>query len=1451
MNQNKIKFVSVLFLFSFFLLLNLNSNNTYYYSDDFDTYSHQLKTSLSPVNGNPLLLIQHANTSSSFLPLSLPTNVSFTLAQGWTSKNITINYEGVAFENDTVMNGAFNSGRGGWPFRTNAGSELIDNYASGEGNPLGSVEIEIKNDPLSVNDYGYFEQTIYNEDNFDPNYLATLSMNYFYETKSEPIPFDVYAFLEVEIDGVKANKTTEFPDLVKDAWSSMDLTYDPVLMGQSLPNQIKVRAGVYVLDDVTPSNQYLRFDNIKFQIWSSVNEPDLVVAYDNDYSKNYTYSNIAAGKGTTIVDVERTSGSTSEVVFTISKNSSYSNEFNVKNIIISSECVKQFNSTCEGLIGSHYSTDITITWNTEFSIFIPFGYEDNWVELEKPNDWTITSLLDGYNTEQKQSCSGTGIGSESLIIPKGTLTSGLWKLEASSLNYITNGNLEVWNGTSFKEQSFLTIDDTFQVKITLNDTISLTNSLLNCSIKYPNGTVFWQDEKEPASSVVTFGNFTAGKNMSVGEYEVITEWTNNISSTGRNKVGFHEFTFSLWHQTNLTAIDSYFELVTGDPLLLKVKFVDFELNSSIDFGTVTYSSTFGSSGMMIYLGSGEYFTDLDTSSLSLGDYYFSFNASKPFYENQTMENLIHLKIVAQPLHLEVPHYALEGNANSVISCQINVTGAITGALLYPVNVSTDWFNPYNITDHNNGTYTLEFSTVNIPTSGFLESYTIQIFANKTNYGNTNEFITLLVHPLSTEASVNTSLVSVNSNNIVNLKVNYTTEVSSELITDSNCTVTWQGSFLTTPVSDGFHIKLYTSGLAVDYYTALIKLEKVGYEVAFESVTVIIIEQDINLTVSINSEQITENTLVDSFFQQTINITARAYALIDAEYLSGGEITLISNNYQKNLTETLFTYFSTSLILDGANFASGVNTIFLRFEQANYTTKIFPFQLFIRAQNVNLSTQIDHYDIHESFLMERYFNQEFQVSCRAFVDIEGAFLSGGNITFINGEYEVELVENADYWFNQTILLSTSFFTIGPNYAYLRFHQNNYTTTIFAFQILVKQLEINVDTLDFESFISGAPGESILIRLNLTESSSSTYVENATVFYSWNFGAGYFSEISGGIYELELSLPSSFTGSYDLELIITNKGIIYKTKEFTFFININQIEGPNILLWIIIYSLIAVSGILGVLSLRTYVILPKRREREAELISRIQVFKDVWNIRAVILIHKFSGLPVYSEEISMSKDHDSFLISGFIQAITAFSETFVDKEFSGTTKLATDYEYLKTIIDLDFRFFQLLVCDYENIRVLLVLRDEASEHLKKQLYSLAVEINSRFNEELKNFSGAVDDLMRKQFGDLLNQFLFLHYNRSFEITPNQNYLQSIKESEDLSKLEIRLINVISSMAKINKMFTLRAAIDLIEEKNEDIVLEALNSLILRKAIISSYSSKLHQKKKNFKNSIIKKK
>ena len=1428
---------------------NTNRNQTTDPISDKYVINH-LKTSANEPNGKPLLIHQHTTISNTFFPPTLPSNVSFTLLEGWTSKNVTINYEGVSHRKDWVINGSFDTSESPWEYFTNNTDFVQNPWQTYEGEECVGITIN-KGQSFLKGEYSYFEENFTISEISVSNTLASLSMDYFLSPQGFDPSNDISAFVSIDIGGNKINTSGFLYDLVEGFWTEMSITYDLSNYGQQLPENITLRVGLTVESDIgaTPpsKNQEIYFDNIEFEVWTEPNEPNLIIAEDLEFSSEYSYQNITNGMGKTFIDVERSKTELSDIKFTISKNNTFTEELKVYNITIISEAVKIFNSSIDLQDGSLYNSNTNIEWQIECLFdFLPFTYTNNWVEIKKPSDWNITSVLDGYTTERRASCTGKEPGSENLQIPKGVFAPGLWKIKAVSQNYLSEGSLIVWNGTTYNEESRVMWGDTFQINVTLNNTVTYANTNVSCTIEYPNGTLYWQGNKELSSYNLKFGNFTVGSNMSVGDYQVIVEWTNNNTYLSRDQVGFAEFGFKIWHQTNLTAVDSDFERIIGGPLLIKVKFFDIDINMAVQFASVKYNSTFGASGVMIYLGSGVYFIDIDTSSLSLGDYYFSFNSTLEFYENQTAINLIHLKIIAQPLALEGPSGAINAMANNYAICQINVTGAISGTLLPGnANMTTDWDNPYQITNDTFGTFTLNFSTIDLPTSGYLESYNIEIFANKTNYGNTNAFITLLVHPISTEATVNISLTSINSNEVVNLKVNYTIEGSNELILGSNCTVTWQGSSLISPVSDGFNIKLFTIGMQVDYYTALIKLEKVGFEDAFESVTIIIIEQDVNLTVTINSEGITANELIESYFQQTVNISARVYAVIDEQFLSGGMVTLLSNNFEKNLTEIPSTYFSTSLILDGINFISGINNIFLRFEQANYTTKIFTFQLFISAQNVNLTTKINYQEIHEDYLLERSFNQEIRISCRAFAEIESVYLSGGNLTFINGEYEVELFENGDYWFNRTILISTSSFSIGPNYAYLRFQQNNYTTTIFTFQVFVNQIEINIETPDFEGFISGIPGEIVLIRLNLTETGSTNHIENATVYYSWNFGLGYFDDKGSGIYELEVTLPTEFEGSYDFKLIISKEGIIYKTKEFTFFIDIKQVEAPNFIIWIVVFILIAISGILGILSLRSYVILPKRREKEAELISKIQVFRDVIDIRAAILIHKNSGLPLFSDEISaMDSTQDATLISGFVQAITAFSETMIQKEFSESRKLATDYEYLRTIIDLDFKFFQLLVCDYDTIRILIILKSAASERLKKQLYLLAVAINSKFGDKFRAFTGVVGHI-QEELQDLFNQFLFLHYSKTFEISLNKKYLNSILESGELTRMEIRLVNVIKSISKNNKLFTVKEAVDLIEEKNEDLVLEAMNSLILRRIITSTYSSHLHQKKGNFKN------
>ena len=554
---------------------------------------------------------------------------------------------------------------------------------------------------------------------------------------------------------------------------------------------------------------------------------------------------------------------------------------------------------------------------------------------------------------------------------------------------------------------------------------------------------------------------------------------------------------------------------------------------------------------------------------------------------------------------------------------------------------------------------------------------------------------------------------------------------------------------------------------------------------------------------------------------------------------------MSNNFQENFTEMQSTYFSTSTILDGVNFISGINNIFLRFEQANYTTKIFSFQLFISAQNVNLTVAINSLEVGENYLVETSYYDVISLSCRAYAVIEQINLSGGTITFINEQYEQGLVDCGNSWFNTSILISTSNFSLGINYAYIEFQQDNYTTTTFFFQILVNQIEFDVQTIDFQDSIEVNTGEKIQIRINLTEFGTMDFIENATISYSWDFGLGNFEEIGDGIYELELVIPENIRGNYKITLIILKEGTVYKTTQYSFLLVVKEPEFPIIWIGIILAILAAIISVLGILSLRAYVFLPKKKKRDLELQQRIQLFKDVWNIQAFLVIHKKSGLPIYNKKISIFKNQDETIISGFIQAISIFSEALVDGDtLINKINDAHQDKYSKNVFELDFKYFYLLVCEYEAIRAILIIKERSSNRLRKQLYLLAVAIYAQFPEKLEHFMGSAT-AFKDGIDVLLNQFLFLYYYEPFSLTNNESYFNKIKNSGDLTTMETRIINVILLEFRSEKFFKLNTLVGFVHEENKDLVLDGIRSLIKRKIFVSPYLNKFSPKiNKNFK-------
>ena len=269
-------------------------------------------------------------------------------------------------------------------------------------------------------------------------------------------------------------------------------------------------------------------------------------------------------------------------------------------------------------------------------------------------------------------------------------------------------------------------------------------------------------------------------------------------------------------------------------------------------------------------------------------------------------------------------------------------------------------------------------------------------------------------------------------------------------------------------------------------------------------------------------------------------------------------------------------------------------------------------------------------------------------------------------------------------------------------------------------------------------------------------------------------------------------------------------------------------PDYLVLIILGISIPVIGILSTLSLRSYVLLPRKRKKERLFMNTIQVFKDVKNIQALMLIQKESGMPFFTKNISEFDFEDNFLISGFIQAITIFGRQMVKGDLQDEKKSKHKESYAKNIAELDFKFFRILICDYLSLRSVLIIREESSIRLRKQLYLLTVEIDAKHGEKVSKFSGRIDGIDSK-IKILLNEFLFLYFNEPFKLIDDAGYMKYLKRGGELQSMESRILNVIISITKLNKEFTINRLIEEIDEKEIDKIYGGIHTLIQRNIII----------------------
>ncbi|MFX0008470.1 MAG: hypothetical protein ACFFAV_17305, partial [Candidatus Hermodarchaeota archaeon] len=317
-----------------------------------------------------------------------------------------------------------------------------------------------------------------------------------------------------------------------------------------------------------------------------------------------------------------------------------------------------------------------------------------------------------------------------------------------------------------------------------------------------------------------------------------------------------------------------------------------------------------------------------------------------------------------------------------------------------------------------------------------------------------------------------------------------------------------------------------------------------------------------------------------------------------------------------------------------------------------------------------------------------------------------------------------------------------------------------------------------------------------------------------------------DLSDGVYEVEFSTVFyNHTGVYRLEFEFTAIGYEPQIHIYQFqIINppVNQ-EGLPLWLLIILFASIGIGAIFAALSLRSYVIMPIRRKKEAELLAKTQRFKDLKNIQALVIVHKLSGIPIFSKSYSILEKHKKELFSGFIQAITTIGEEFVEQDKVESEKLYG----VEKMIELDFKQFYCLIADVEEIRTVFILRSKSSERLRNQISNFVLALNLKLSKDLENWDGALDDF-EIIVPQIINEYFELYYKESFRLSGDINFI-AMKKERKFTKMEMRVINVLQSMAKDNIITDVNNIVEMVHEENKDLIIEALESLIKQKIII----------------------
>jgi len=945
-----------------------------------------------------------------------------------------------------------------------------------------------------------------------------------------------------------------------------------------------------------------------------------------------------------------------------------------------------FNSTeTTTVIYNATAPSTVVDWNFNFSVNYPVpNYGEtitNYnVTIYKPDlSWDMFRAL---NASDINVTKGIVEGPQTIFLSNNTdpiLTDGLWKF--SCFNPIQSILFD-WNRTviavDYPANAYVH-GETIQINVSAAGFI---DGYVNLSIFNKTGhdvTADWTATEDLPFNNFALFNVTVPASAPTDNYTITAVWSNDIY------VGLNGSNFIVVNDTELLVINENEvngEQIVGNEINLTVYFNDTHSNAPITGANVTfqlYNETDHSIVTQAFLDesatAGYYNYTISTSDYVNGSYQLLINASKDWYNNQSITRNFTLVYDTQIANITPGVTNIIGFFPDNLTISVNYSthnpGEIENAIVnFTTNQTTveGVLNGSLIWDPSSKTY-----NVTLNSTDFDVNYVYEINVSAWKEGYLAQLVTFYWNLTigQTELIVYLNNTGFEYEQFIELSAYYNDTIHNSGIAGAsvNVTCSWNNTMLTMNPStpDGNYTIIFdTSLIGVEQGPLgfLVNAVKPKYEYQ---------ENNTYNSVPLNKQSTTKVNL---------NGSALNNAIYDVYW---GETFFVNVSYHRS-DDSLITGTATAIgnwTIPGTQYRSLTNGFYI-FEVPLNGSNLNPpithaglWGLNFTVNSTNYATAFEDFTVNITTLTHLNASDSAGKSYNNTLTYEGEF---ANITIYYNDtiFDQQL---ATYTIMSNWSVISNYLTDFTGSGYCNISLNttgiapgDYSVTInasalnYQFQEIIVNITIkekyNVTIINFDDTIEGSyvPGDSVDIIIRILNGSNPIvgFVVNITINASTPINLQFSTNASGYI-TYQYSVRSEDVGSALNITIIFPEAFEYNSNSTSYIITIEQAKreqlfppllGGKGLDPIILFIVIGAVAV-GIIAVVAVVGAKKRKEKiELEKKKTISSVTDVANIRHILVIHKGTGIDIFN--YAVEKGLDPTLISGFIQAVKGFGK-----------------------------------------------------------------------------------------------------------------------------------------------------------------------------------------------------